>query len=350
VAVVGLGIGIQHVAAWRELGELFDLVAVCDVDAGKAKAVAEKLGIPRAVTDFESLLDGEDSPDVIDVCTPPHLHFEMSVAALRAGKHVVCEKPLVPSLAVCDELARIEAEAKGRLMPIFQYRFGNGLRRLLRLRQQGLTGRAYLSSVETAWLRGADYYAVDWRGRWQTELGGCLTTHAIHAHDILCNVIGPVSSVFARTATRVNPIETEDCAVVSAEMADGSLASLSVTLGARPELSRLRFAFENVTVESSLAPYQPSFDPWTFTAASDALQREIDEVAAGVEPRRQLYAGQFEAFHDAITGRGALPVGLGDARASLELLTAIYDSSQTGRAVALPIGPDHPRYRGWLPA
>jgi predicted dehydrogenase len=349
VAVVGLGIGIQHVAAWRELPELFELVAVCDVDGEKAKLVAEKLGIPRAVTDFDSLLAGDDAPDVIDVCTPPHLHFEMCAAALRAGRHVVCEKPLVPSLAACDELVRIEAESPGRLMPIFQYRFGNGLRRLRRLQELGLTGRAYLSTVETAWLRGRDYYAIPWRGKWKTELGGCLTSHAIHAHDILCHVIGPVASVFARTATRVNEIETEDCASVSARMADDSLASLSVTLGARPEISRLRFAFEGLTAESSLAPYQPSFDPWTFKAAGDALQKQVDEAVAGLEPRRQLYAGQFEAFRDAIDSGGALPVTLADARASLELLTAFYESAQSGRAVDLPLGPSHARYAGWLP-
>ena len=238
VAVVGLGIGIQHVAAWKQLGDLFDLVAVCDVDESKARFVAEKLDVPRIVTDFESLLAGSDAPDVLDICTPPHLHFEMSAAALGAGKHVVCEKPLVPSLAVCDELIRIEGEASGRLMPIFQYRFGNGLRKLRHLVAQNLTGRAYLSTVETAWLRGDAYYAVDWRGKWKTELGGVMTTHAIHSHDILCNVIGPVKSVFARTTTRVNPIETEDCAVASIEMADGSLATLSATLGSSPSLTR----------------------------------------------------------------------------------------------------------------
>jgi predicted dehydrogenase len=349
VAVVGLGIGIQHVAAWKQLGDLFDLVAVCDVDESKARFVAEKFEIPRAVSDYESLLAGDDAPDVLDICTPPHLHFDMSVGALQAGKHVVCEKPLVPSLAVCDELIRIEEKASGRLMPIFQYRFGNGLRKLRHLAARGLTGRAFLSTVETAWLRGDDYYAVEWRGKWKTELGGVMTTHAIHSHDILCSVIGRVKSVFARTTTRVNPIETEDCAVASVEMADGSLATLSATLGSRPEISRLRFSFENLTAESSLAPYQPSFDPWTFTGADRDVQQQIDAAIAEVEPRKELYAGQFESFHDALVSGHELPVTLADARASLELLTAIYDSAQTGQPVSLPIGPDHPRFAGWLP-
>ncbi len=349
VAVVGLGIGMQHVAAWKELSERFELVAVCDLDADKARRVAEKLEIPRAVSDYESLLRGDRAPELLDICTPPHLHFEMSVAALEAGKHVICEKPLVPSLAVCDQLIAIEAESRGQLMPIFQYRFGNGLRKLQHLAARGLTGRAYFSTIETAWLRGDAYYAVDWRGKWKTELGGVMTTHAIHSHDILCSVIGPVKSVFARTTTRVNPIETEDCAAVSVEMADGSLATLSATLGSRPEISRLRFSFENLTAESSLSPYQPSFDPWSFTGADPELQREIEAAIGEVEPRRELYAGQFERFAAALASGDALPVTLADARASLELLTAIYDSARSGQPVALPIGPEHPRYSGWLP-
>ena len=349
VAVVGLGIGIQHAAAWKQLPERFELVAVCDIDEAKARRVAEKLEIPRVVSDYASLLRGDDAPELLDICTPPQLHFDMSVAALRAGKHVICEKPLVPSLAVCDQLTRIAAESRGQLMPIFQYRFGNGLRKLQHLVARGLTGQAYFSTIETAWLRGDAYYAVDWRGKWKTELGGVMTTHAIHSHDILCSVIGPVKSVFARTTTRVNPIETEDCAAVSVEMADGSLATLSATLGSRPEISRLRFSFENLTAESSLSPYQPCFDPWTFTAADAELQREVDAAIGEVEPRKELYAGQFERFDAALRSGDALPVTLADARASLELLTAIYDSARTGQSVALPIGADHAYYSGWLP-
>ena len=350
VAVVGLGIGADHCRAWKQLPELFELTTLCDVDEARSSRLAEELGVAHTTASFDSLLEGPDAPDLIDVCTPPHLHFDMCVQALRAGRHVVCEKPLVPSLAVCDELMRIESETAARLMPIFQYRFGNGLLQLQQLIEQGLTGRAYLSTIETAWLRGADYYAVDWRGKWATELGGCMTTHAIHAHDILCKVIGPVKSVFARTTTRVNAIETEDCAAVSLEMEDGSLATLSVTLGSHPEISRLRFCFENLTAESCLQPYMPSLAPWTFTAKDAATQARVDAVLEDFRGSHQHYPGQFERFHTALESGGELPVTLPDARRSLELLTAVYHSSQTGSPVALPIGEDHPAYTGWLPA
>src|SRR5215470_17702741 len=149
--------------------------------------------------------------DVIDLCTPPYLHGEQVLLGLAAGKYMICEKPLVGSLREEDELIAAEA-ASGRLvMPIFQYRFGHGLQKLRLLVDRGLAGRAYLTTVETSWLRGAEYFSVPWRGKWSTELGGTIVTYAIHAHDVLCYILGPVKSVFARTTTRVYPTETDDC-------------------------------------------------------------------------------------------------------------------------------------------
>src|SRR5690606_16491448 len=125
---------------------------------------------------------------------------------LAAGKHAICEKPLVGSLKQVDELAIAEQQSRRRLMPIFQYRFGHGLQKLKYLIQEGLAGTSYLSTVETSWRRRSAYYDVPWRGKWATELGGAVLGHAIHTHDMLCYVLGPVKQVFARTNTRVNPI------------------------------------------------------------------------------------------------------------------------------------------------
>src|SRR5262245_58626040 len=80
--------------------------------------------------------------------------------------------------------------------------------------------------------------------------------------------MGPVASVFARTTTRVHPIEVEDCAVASVVLASGALAALAATLGSHKEISRLRFCFEHVTFESSQAPYAPGDDPWEIIPAS----------------------------------------------------------------------------------
>ena len=347
VAVVGLGIGRLHVLAFKELRARFRVVAVCDVDAGRAVEVAGWLKGVRAETDPEAIWAAPDV-DVVSICTPPALHRAQVEAALRAGKDVICEKPLVGSVREVDELAAVAAETGHHVMPVFQYRFGNGLQRLKALVDQGLAGRPYVTNIDLAWTRGADYYAVPWRGRWETELGGVLTTHAVHLLDMAVHVLGPPVAVFARIATLVNDIETEDSAAVVLRWADGSLATLSATLGSAAEISRHRFAFAHVTAESGTAPYTNSADPWTFTAAAG----QEDAIAAAVdayEPGPEDYVGQFARYADSWASGGELPVTLADARLMLELLTALYESSRLGIEVSLPLADDDPALAGWAP-
>jgi predicted dehydrogenase len=155
-----------------------------------------------------------------------------------------------------------------------------------------LAGRAYLTTVETAWRRRAAYYAT-WHGRWDTELGGPLVTLAVHAHDVLTYVLGPVKSVMAHTKTLVNPIETEDTVSASLEMADGSLASLSVTTGSSVQITRHRFCFSNLTAESNLQPYRNTTDPWTFTGDSPEAEKQIEKTLSNFVPLPEDFAGQF---------------------------------------------------------
>lgn len=349
VGVVGLGVGRSHVREYQEISERFEVVAVCDLDPQRAEEVAEQYGITRITTDFDEVCRMDDL-DVIDICTPPHLHFEHIHQVLASGKHAICEKPLASSLREVDELIRIEATSKGRIMPIFQYRFGHGLQKLKLLTARGVAGKAYLSTVETAWRRGPDYYAVPWRGKWATERGGALLSHAIHGHDLLCYVIGPPRRLFAYTTTRVNPIEVEDCAAIALEMADGSAASLGVTLGSSAEISRHRFSFANLVAESNTRPYTSSGDPWSVTADTPELDTLIQSTLAEFVPLPEHYAGQFYRFHEALRTGAELPVKLYDARLSIEMITAMYWSSETGQAVTFPIGTDHPRYNGWVPS
>jgi predicted dehydrogenase len=348
VAIVGAGIGTQHAEAYQALPQLYEMRAFCDLDAEKARTASERFAIPVTLGSFEEVLRRDDV-DLVDICTPSGLHYAQTLAALRAGKHVVCEKPVAGSLEEVDALIEAERASGRRCSPIFQYRFGNGFQKLLHLRRKGVLGRTYLATVETHWKRLPAYYTVPWRGRWRTELGGCLVTHAIHAHDMLVTALGPIRSVFARTTTRVNPIETEDCAVLALEMADGALVSLSVTLGSAVEISRLRFCFETLTAESNLAPYRPHLEPWQLWPMDDAAAARIEQALADFAPTGEHFGGQLERLHAAIHDEGPMPVTLDDARMSLQLVTAAYHSARTGTLVTLPIRPDHPLYAGWLP-
>jgi len=286
--------------------------------------------------------------DVIDICTPPYLHFDMIKAVLNAGKHAICEKPLFESVAQIDELIRLEAQSGMRMMPIFQYRFGHGLQKLKLLLDKNVTGKPYVANVDTAWRRRAAYYDVPWRGKWKTEMGGAVLGHAIHAHDMLTYIFGPIKSVFARVATRVNNIEVEDCAAISVEMQSGALAALSVTLGSSQEITRHRFSFQNLSAESNTRPYTNSGDPWTFTGDTPEATARINATLAGFKKLPEGYAGEFYHFYQALQTNGDLPVTLQDARNSIELVTAIYLSAETGQAVNLPLQPGQAGYAGWM--
>lgn len=310
--------------------------------------MARTFEVPHIVPTFDALCRMEEL-DVIDICTPSHLHATQTLAVLAAGKHAVCEKPVAGSLAALDVLAEAEALYDRRIMPVFNYRFGAGVQKLRCLIEADITGRAYLATIEVAWRRRADYYA-DWHGRWETELGGSLTTHAIHFLDLLCYLLGPVRSVFARTATLVNPIETEDCASISLEMESGALASISVTAGSSVEISRQRYCFAHLVAESNLAPYDSnSQEPWQFVADSSTVKPGMDAALASVIPAPEGFVGHFEAFGKALLHDTELPITLADARRAIELLTALYGSARTGAVVDLPIGSKHPLYGGWLP-
>jgi predicted dehydrogenase len=348
VGIAGVGIGKEHIEAYRQLPEMFTVTAVTAATPAEAQKTAAAYQIPHAVANFDALC-AHDDIDIINICTPNHLHLPQALQALAAGKHVVIEKPVAGSLADIDRLMQAEADSDKCVMPIFQYRFGRGLQKLKALQAAGLIGKAHLTTVETMWRRRADYYARPWRGKWRTEMGGALVTLAIHAHDMLCYVVGPPQRVMARLKTAVNPIETEDTVAAVLEMTDGSLATLAVTTGSSKEISRHRFCFENLTAESSTGPYTNSADPWQFYGDTPELQAQIEAVLANFRPLPERFAGQFYHFHRSLMQNTGLPVTLADARQSTELLTALYYAARTETDVTLPITPDHPLYYGWQP-
>jgi predicted dehydrogenase len=347
VAILGAGIGAEHLEGYRALRDLFTVNALCDRDLERAERVAggEPLDL---VPDVGSILAQEDI-DLVDICLPPHLHAEVAVTALGAGKHVICEKPLARSLAEVDAIAAAAQRAGREVFPVFQYRFGPAFAALDALIARGLAGPPVVASLETHWNRNAEYYAVPWRGTWAGEAGGAVLGHAIHAHDLLCRYFGPVAAVQAQLTTRVNPIETEDCGAIAFRFVNGALATSSVTLGAASDETRLRLVFRDLTATSGMEPYAPALGPWRFTARDPARQAEVDAIVAAHSGALPRFAGYLEAVADHLAGRPSAAVRLQDGRASIELVTAIYAAARSGEAVSLPLGEAHPLRHGWQP-
>jgi predicted dehydrogenase len=348
VAILGAGIGAEHLTGYRALPETFEVVTLCDRDADRARLVMAGAAAIRLETEIAAVL-ADDGVDLVDICLPPHLHADVAVAALRAGKHVICEKPLARSMA---EVAAIGAalERSGRqLFPVFQYRYGPATAALDALVEAGLTGPPVAASIETHWNRDAAYYSVPWRGTWAGESGGAVLSHAIHAHDLMCRYFGRVATVQAQLATRVNPIETEDCAGIVFRFEEGALATSSVTLGAASDETRLRYVFRDLTATSDTVPYSPATGAWRFDARDRARQAEVDAIVAQAREARPGFAGYLEAVAEALDCHGERAVTYEAGRASIELVTAIYAAARSGEPVVLPLTDAHPLWQGWRP-
>ena len=348
VGIVGAGIGAEHFQAYLALTDRFEVRYMCDLDDARA---AQAVSGRKAVTITRNLdqILADPEIDLVDICLPPHLHLSACSAALQAGKDVICEKPLVASLAEADQLADMMQQTGRKVFPVFQYRYGAGAAKLQKLMAAGLAGTPLVGSLETHWHRDEAYYAVDWRGSWAGERGGAILGHAIHIHDWLSFAFGEIDSVFAYLATRVNEIEVEDCASLSIRMRSGALITSSVTLGAAIDTSRLRFCFSGLTAESGLEPYKLADSDWQFIARAPQRQAEIESVLADLTPPLSGFQGLFAAIYDhLVSGQGDI-VSFADGRRSIEFVTAVYRSAREGKQIHLPLNEDDPLYHSWLP-
>lgn len=347
VAVIGAGIGAEHLAAYATMPDHYAVQLIVDRDLTRAIPLAQKYGAPVAA-DIGAALD-DPLIDVIDICLPPQMHVPGTLQALAAGKHVICEKPLATSLADAYTVKAAAAEAGKHVFPVFQYRFGQAFSNLRTLIDSGLAGVPKAASLETHWARDAGYYANGWRGTWATECGGAVLCHAIHAHDLLVHFFGPVAAVSAHVSTLVNPIETEDTAAITFQMHNGALATSSVCLGAAQDETRMRLIFEHLTATSGTAPYTPGAGAWQFQARTPSDQPAIDAALAGAAPVPSGFEGFLNSVAATLETGVPATIDLTDGIASVELVTAIYHAARTDRSVALPLSRTHPLTKGWHP-
>lgn len=347
VAILGAGIGREHLLAYRLLPGQYEVAMIVDQNTARAEELRQDDSF-SVVEDIATALNDPDV-DLIDICLPPHLHVPVCLQALESGKHVICEKPLATSLEGAHRIAQAAKASGKRVFPVFQYRWGPAFDQLRQLIGEGLAGQPQVASVETHWSRCADYYAVPWRGTWAGEQGGAVLGHAIHNHDLLTHFMGPVARVAAMMTTRVNDIETEDCATISFEMQNGAMASSSITLGAATNESRIRLVFEHLTATSGTEPYAPGTGTWTFKARVPARQEAVDRVVSSTRPGPAGFVGFLTGVAQALRGIHGAAVTLEDGIASIELVTAIYSAASTRSYVILPLLSTHPMFKGWQP-
>jgi predicted dehydrogenase len=269
-----------------------------------------------------------------------------AVAALRAGKHVLCEKPVSPTLAGLDEIAAAERDGGATFAGVFQHRAGQGAQQVRWLIEERRFGRLLFGLSETLWQRPQEYYDVWWRGTWEQECGGVTMGHGIHSIDMLAWLFGEPASVIADAATVNLDIAVEDTAAATVRFRNGAIGQIVVTVNAQDNRSRLEMFGEHLQAVSSESPYDPTATPFRLSSVDASVAARAGEEAAARYPdeTKHLHVPVVRDFIDAITGGGRPMVSVDECRRSMELITGMYKSAMTGARVAFPIARDDAWY------
>ena len=348
-AVIGCGvIGKHHARTLAELPEA-ELAAVVDTVPERADQLGSKYGVPA----FHSVDEALRHPDVdaVAVCTPSGDHAGPAIEALRAGKHVVIEKPLDVTPDAVAAVAK-EAAVSGRAVTVIsQHRFDAAAQIAHAAVQDGKFGSLTSGGADIAWWRSQGYYdSGDWRGTWALDGGGVLMNQGIHSIDLLVWLLGQPTEVFAWTGTLAHErIEVEDTAVATIRFRSGALGVVRGTTAAYPGLTariQVHGDHGSAVIDDDQLVYFHASDGATDAPAygGGAGDNQAAQVlptqaggTAGGDPSAlsDAHTAQYRDFLSAIAeGRPPL-VTIEENTRTLEVIWAIYESARRGRPVAV---------------
>lgn len=315
---------------------------------------ADKYGAERGCKVYHDLDKMLADPDVhvVNICTPSGAHMDPAVAAAKAGKHVVVEKPLEITLKRCDAIINACEKAGVKLATIMPSRFSPANRALKDAIEEGRFGRLTLGDTYVKWWRTQQYYDQGgWRGTWAMDGGGAYMNQAIHNVDLLQWFMGPVAEVCGATATLAHErIEVEDVGAACVKFQNGALGVLEASTSCFPGLLKKT---EIHGTEGSVTVEQDDILLWQFvkdTAKDKAIRKKFEKKVGGTggasDPKAISYAGHMEQLKDLIKSidSGSKPMVDGvEGRKSVEIILAIYQSAWTGKRVTLPLKSDPKR-------
>lgn len=327
--VVGLGMGAARCRSISKT-EGARLVAVCDINEERGRKAQEEHGCVW-LRDYDDLLKREDI-EVVLVMTPSGLHADMGIAAARAGKHVVTTKPIDVTLEKADALIAACREAGVILAVDFNQRYSPDVWKVKHAIGTGAFGRLILGETHLKWFRSAAYFGGGWRGTWAMDGGGSLMNQTVHGVDLLQWFMGPVRSVYGRMGIFAHDIETEDLTVALLRFANGAVGTiLSTTTFPVDKITRTEVHGDRGGAILSGA----KIEFWMTKASFDEGRREENPQDFPYE-----YTGPRNVAEEMVrlVRQGGKPIVSGEeARKSLEIILAVYQSARQGREVTLPL-------------
>jgi UDP-N-acetyl-2-amino-2-deoxyglucuronate dehydrogenase len=339
-AIVGAGlIADFHARAIADIPNA-KLLACCDTIAARAQKLADKYRCKPFASCQEMLKNKEI--DIVTIATPSGAHLEPAVAAAKAGKHVICEKPLEITLERIDAMIDAHKKAGTLLGGVFQNRFADAQTALREAIKSGRFGVITYAGAYVPWWRSDEYYKDSWHGTWKLDGGGALMNQSIHMVDMLCDLMPPVESVQAYVAKLGHPqIEAEDTAVAVLHFTNGALGIIYGTTSSYPGQFK---RFEITGTKGTAVYLEDSLAVWQFAdekPQDEEIRRKFGKVKGlgGVaDPAAILHenhARNFKAFIDALEAGGDFCLSGAEARKAVELILAIYKAAKEKKLVKI---------------
>jgi len=336
LGLVGCGrISKNHFNALKKLDDRFHLKAVCDIDTKRFDKLDELGVCAERYTDYEKMLR-EHRFDLVTLCTPSGLHPEHGILAAKHKASVLSEKPMATTLEAADRLIAECDKQKVKLFVVKQNRLNPTVMHLKRAIAMGRFGRIYQVLCNVFWTRPQSYYDMDaWRGR-RGLGGGAFLNQASHYVDLLYHLIGDVKSVSAIARTLERKIEVEDSGVAVFEFKNGVIGSMNTSMLVFPknyEGSVTVIGEKGLVRIGGVAVNK--IEKWEFAEYHD-MDREVADVNYEVT---SVYGNGHETYYrelaEHFSGKGGNHVDGLEGRKSLEMIMAIYRSSETGKTVYL---------------
>ena len=332
VALVGCGnIGVKgHIPAYAGLPDA-SITAVCDADADLAKAAAELTGA-TVYTDFDELLAAADI-DAVDICTPPWTHAELAIKAANAGKHIMCEKPIAPSLEDADAMIAAAAAANVTLMVGQTRRFDDRYRTVKEQIDAGKVGRpVYVRRSERQLL---PFPADAWY--WDTSVGGgVILDIGVHAADLLRWLFDdePVEVYAVGKAVSAAAAEAKsfDYAQITFKFADGGIGFAETSWAHPGDFGGGQYAALDVLGTDGKIEYSDRDSNPMLSLSADA-GLALPRYFALMSSTEYAFAAEIAAFVEAVASGSEPAVDPADARAAVAMAVAAQESAVTGKAV-----------------
>lgn len=339
--VIGLGImGQEHARAIAE-NSLLKLAAATDAQAATGRKVAADLGCKWFDNADEMIRSGD--VDAVVIATPHWLHAELAVNALRAGLHVLCEKPLSVTVAQSDEVLEAAAQSRGMFVVVHQKRFEPAFLFVKQLLDSGELGPLYrCSMIESAWRSETYYRASPWRGTWRGEGGGVLLNQAPHILDRYAWLCGMPETVTARCDTALHNIEVEDTASAILHHANGAHGYIHISTIEAPAIARTVLCCDRgrITIEGGKVQITKLRDSIRERTANDTqLMGDLANETRTIElpSSGDVLSVFYDDFVAAVHGTGELTCPGHEGRNAVELANAMLLSSAQGTSVSLPL-------------